>query len=409
MQDWQRMNFPIPTWVASDPAREVALDALGLSWQADQLANALLPDLSVLTRRARYLTFLPWAISRTNGTNNQVLEIHRLEAKLALWAAKPHGTDPESTHPKCCQSLVGRESAQRYLRDNSGKPPSHPEKLFKNTAFQAYRSLLRAFHFIDDSSGDVLLTSEGKKAALTFSRNAHGTCACLSNISNEEKHLLHRALGFDRRGNPPPKGKRRRETYEELYDRFDRDNLFPGYILPFYEKKPTSDKNQVRIILHKAFVWELLCLGLNLAFYCILNDQQTARFADRLRKALCGRPSLPSLTEDLNISDEDAARHVVALLRYGCSLRPSSLGLQRVAEDLAKRLFDSSPSIFLNELVKQHEFAKGSEAWVSIQNGKQGRLQKLSSPRKGLPDRAGLHQYRLAAFAELGEDLNLWR
>ena len=403
------MNLPVPTWVASDPAREVALDALGLSWQADQLADALLPDLSVLTRRARYLTFLPWAISKTIGTNNQELGIHRLEAKLALWAAKPHGIDPESTHPKCCQSLVGRESAQRYLRNNNDIPPAYPEKLFKNTAFQAYRSLLRTFKFIDDSSGKILLPPEGKKAALTFGRNAHGTCACLSNISNEEKHLICRALGFDWRIKPTPKGARRRETYVELYNRFDQDELFPGYVLPFYKNKPNSDKNYVRIIMHKAFVWELLCLGLNLAFYCILDDKQTARFAVRLKKALRGRPSLPLLNEDLYVSDEDAARHVVALLRFGFSLRPSSLGLQPVAENLANCLFDNSPEKFLEELVRQHEIAKGSEAWVRLQNGKQGRLQKLSSPRKGLPDRAGLHQYRLAAFAELGEDLNLWR
>lgn len=83
----------IPCWVEPDPTREVAIDALGLSWQADQLAEELLPDLSVLTRRARYLSFLSWAVSKTSAAANPEREIHRLEATLALYEAKLHDGD----------------------------------------------------------------------------------------------------------------------------------------------------------------------------------------------------------------------------------------------------------------------------------------------------------------------------
>lgn len=405
------MNLPIPTWVEADPAREISIDALGLSSQADQLADALLPDVSVLTRRARYLSFLPWAISKTAKANNQELEIHRLEAKLALWAAKPHGKDSEDDNSKCCQGLVGRQTALFYRRDNAWKNPLHPENLFKNTAFRAYRSLLRSIHLIDDSSGKTILTPEGKNVALAYGSHARGGCACMSDISKEEISLIKNALGFDwRRATDSLNAEKRRATVIELNKYFSRDCLNLVNILSRYDKKPRSVKNTVHSILHKAFVWELLSLGLNLAFVCLLKDMNIKPFTARLKKALAGRPSVPPLSESdyFRADHEDTARTVVALLRHGCSLQPGKLGLQTKVELLAKSLLDNSPKNFLDELINRHETIKGTEAWIALQDTSSGKLKRLSPPQKNTPNKVELHAYRLDAFIEFGWDLDLW-
>lgn len=397
------MSTIIPSWVEADPAREVAVDALGLSWQADQLADELLPDLSVLTRRARYLSFFSWAVSKAAAATNPEHTIHRLEAELALYEAKLHDGDPER-----CQGVVGRIPAQSYLRHSGGAAPARPEALYKSMAFRAYRSLLRATSLLERTRHPQL-TPYGKKVAAAFGSKGRGPRVCLSKISDDEKRLLRRALGFDLRSKATKKGEQhRRATFIELRDRFGGDDFSPALVLPFYARKPATSRQPVRIILHRAYVWDVLALGLNLAFVCVLNDMDLTPFSARLQVARQGRPSLPPLTEDFSAVNDDAPRHVVALLRHACSLRPSTLGLQKDAEDLARCLFDDSSKAFLEALLARHEDAKGGEAWVR-RAGNRGRLQRLAPPQKGFPDRAALHPYRLSAFRELGQDLDLWR
>ena len=54
-------------WVLADPSRKRAVDPLGMGAQADQLADLLLPQLSVATTRARYFSFLCWAVRKSAG------------------------------------------------------------------------------------------------------------------------------------------------------------------------------------------------------------------------------------------------------------------------------------------------------------------------------------------------------
>ncbi len=49
--------------------------------QADQIAERLLPQLTGGTARARYFSFLCWAITKSEAAT---VKIHRLEAELAL-------------------------------------------------------------------------------------------------------------------------------------------------------------------------------------------------------------------------------------------------------------------------------------------------------------------------------------
>ena len=52
------MERTLIAWVESDPSREIGVDPLRLEYLADRIANHILPDISVLTRRASYLSFL---------------------------------------------------------------------------------------------------------------------------------------------------------------------------------------------------------------------------------------------------------------------------------------------------------------------------------------------------------------
>lgn len=388
----------IPSWVEPNPAREVALDALGLSWQADRLADELLPNLSVLTRRARYLSFLPWAVSKTSTAANQEREIHRLEAQLALHEAKLHYKEP-----KQCQGVVGRKVAQDYLHQH-GEAPARPEELYISTAFRAYRPLLRAIRILEGKTRSTL-TPEGKEIAAAYGSAARWQPACLSKISDKEKRLLRKALGLDLRVKTNLHGELRRATLIEL-KRFGREEFHPARLLPFYAARK-QNTNNVPFLLHKAYVWEVLSLGLNLAFVCVLKDREVAPFAARLKKALQSRPVVPPLTENFTAENDDAPRHVVALLRHACALRPSEIDLQKNTEELARCLLDDSPVTFLDALLARHEAMKGEEAWVQ-RSGNNGILHWLA-PRKRPPARADLHPYRLSAFYELGEDLDLWR
>src|SRR5690242_17441659 len=79
----------LPHWVEADPLRSRAIDALGMQRSADQIADVLLPGLSVLTTRARYFSMLAWA-RRVCGNQADETRIHKLEVALAVREARLH-------------------------------------------------------------------------------------------------------------------------------------------------------------------------------------------------------------------------------------------------------------------------------------------------------------------------------
>jgi hypothetical protein len=187
--------------------------------------------------------------------------------------------------------------------------------------------------------------------------------------------------------------------------RFRGRELTPEVVLPRYATRP-GPGSRVPFLLHSAYVWELLSLGLNLAFVCLLEELAMRPMANRLATALRSRPTPPPL--GLLAVDGHSARHVVALVRRGLALRPRDLGLEEGAVALAESLFEKRPMEFLEGLVRRHESVKGPEAWICRQ-GASGRLRRLAVPKKELPTKAPLHAYRLQAFWELAQDLGLWR
>ena len=240
--------------------------------QADRIADRLLPDLSVQTTRARYLSFLCWAVEKSEGSPAPLAStsIHRLEAELALEEARRHRDDSADE----CPGVVGRTNARRYLEGHAWKEPERPERLYKNTAFATYRPLMRALGLLAHARA-IKPTPEGKRLASAFKRARGRAPRCLSDISSSERVMIRGLLGLDYRNQArlSVHAERRRSTYEIV-----RTPLSSGRssadILESYKRvgpRPSDAKKY----LHQAFAWEVLSLGLTLAFSMLLNEERT--------------------------------------------------------------------------------------------------------------------------------------
>jgi len=363
--------------------------------QADRIADRLLPDLSVQTTRARYLSFLCWAVDKSEGSPTPLASIHRLEAELALEEARRHRDDSADE----CPGVVGRTNALRYLEDHAWKEPARPERLYKNTAFATYRPLMRALGLLARDRA-IELTLEGEKLASAFAQARRPRC--LSNISSNERVGIGALLGLNYRKHSglPIRAERRRATYKTVGKRLG-GGAYSKDVLERYAQKGTRPTD-VAATLHQAFAWEVLSLGLTLAFSMLLNEQRTGPVVRSLRAALSKRPRLPPLGP-LDADDTGAA-NVVALLREATRLRCDVLGLDpgplRIGEVL---VIDHDPVGFLRRLVDRHRMVKPDEPWIALASDK---VQVLA-PKKSLAFQVRPRSYRLDAFAQLLRDLGM--
>lgn len=400
--EMHRMTGMVITWVEADPASERAIDALGLAVQADRIADELLPDLSVLTRRARYLSFFCWAVDRARNGGNPERVIRRLEGRLALHEAQVH-QDQDGV----CRGIVGRTVIDSYLKRNRNRPPAHPENLYKSSAFWYYRPLMRSLGLLEPSAG-LRLTAVGQELAQCYGSSTRGRFACLGDISPREQHLIKKQLGLIGNRRTTHAGELRQQTLGELHRHFAGQELNPELVLPRYRRRPPNSASPVRWALHKAHAWAALSLGLNLAFATLIDRGSASRLDLELRRALHLRMSFPGL-RTFRVKGEDVPRHIVGLLRYARSLRVHDLVPDKDVEDIAAQLVvRNRPREFIEMLERRHTAVKGAEGWLRLV-GSDGRVQRLASERKNLPTRAGLYPYRLNAFWELMTDLGLWR
>lgn len=395
----------VPSWVEADSSRERVLDALGLAGQANRIADDLLPDLSVLTRRARYLSFLAWAADRFAKESSPEKLIHRHEAELAVEEAKRH-EDAAS-----CPAVVGRVRARRYF-DQHGAWPARPEQLYRTTAWSAYRPLMRAVGILAPK-GRVVVTKTGRRLADIYRSTRAGTKGCLSDISSSrtEQSEIRKLLGFDGRTAPSKAAERRRATLKMLKDHANAGAAFgAASFLGRFAQPPQRRTNtyQVRFDLHRAYVWQLLSAGLNLAFVMLLHLREVRSVAQGLRGALQRKPRPPSLNTALAPDDDHtAAGDVVALLRAALRAYTSHLQLEGEPFDLAARLIERrEPTEFVHLLARRHQYTKGIEAWCHL--GSRGDLH-VNVPTVLLPKVARPMSYRLDAFHQLSMDLELIR
>ena len=150
-------------------------------------------------------------------------------------------------------------------------------------------------------------------------------------------------------------------------------------------------------LLHRAYVWELLSLGLGVAFTMLLCAERRSTVASKLRRALGRHPRCPTLGS-LSGEDPDAAENVVALLRAALKRRPVDLGLERSAVDLAHTLVTHKrPVEFLDKIVQRHAAAKPDGPWIMLA----GDAIKPLVPTKTRVTTVRPRTYRLDAFEQI--------
>src|SRR5579862_1996916 len=141
----------LPQWVDPPPSEPGSIDPLGYLAPSDRLAEALLPGMTVLTLRARYLSFLCWAIRETG---NDAQQIDRWEVALSL-----------GEHLRHQNGTCGRGGylGSRILSSWHGR--DIPRRLHVQTARILYAGLLRSSGLLDAHGS---LTDLGTKVASAF-------------------------------------------------------------------------------------------------------------------------------------------------------------------------------------------------------------------------------------------------
>lgn len=386
-------------WVLADPASERAVDPLGMGAQADQIADLLLPQLSVATIRARYFSFLCWAVRKSSGVSAPMTAIHRREAELALGEARRHHDEPA----QACPGVIGRTRAASYLEEHDGKLPARPERLYKNTAFATYRPAMRALGLLASSRSPVL-TDEGKRLANAFDKSRGRKSPCLGEISAAEQVPLRVLFGLDYRRKQSAltvAPARRRATFEAVGKCLGHDHDAASVLEQYAQigRRPSD----VAIALQRAFVWELLSCGLALAFSMLLAEQRMRPIVRALKQELRRQPRRPALGP-LSADHPDSAGNVVALLRAATHFHPEKLALDPWPGKLAARLVNKrDPDGFLRDLVERHRIAKPEGQWIALAAGKV----QILAPKKSLSFQTRPRTYRLDAFNQLLRDLQM--
>jgi hypothetical protein len=384
-------------WVEPDPDRERATDPLGLGAQADQIAGRLLPGMSVNTSRARYLSFFCWAVSKARDSAASIASIHRLEAELACEESLCHWDD--STE---CPDVVGAGRARAYLKEHNRCFPSRPEGLYKNMAFAAYRPMMRSLGLLAEARRPTL-TREGEQLADLHRRARGPKPRCLGELKGPELTRLRVLLGLDFRAAEPRQGRARaiRAAYAEL-ERPLGAGLASSTILEHHAARPRSTKGP-GWLLHQAYAWEALSLGLVLGFAILLNERSLAAARQQFHRAFDAPAQWPGLRA-CDPADAAAPRWVRGLLRRAVALDPASLGLDAGPVYLARRLtHERDVNGFLTGLLERHTRAKLGDAWVRLHKGSL----RVLAPKKNLNLVPEPRTYRIDAFGQMLRDLRL--
>jgi hypothetical protein len=435
----------LPSWVESDPLRSRAVDALGLQAIADRLADRLLPGLSVLTTRARYLSFLCWA-RRKIGSDLNERAIHQWEVALALTEYRLHrpsegSDDSESADDGAARCrFVGSRSIKQHF-DRLVKRDlrrEDPQEVYKAPAWRSYRPALVNLGLLEDGR-QYGLTAEGTRVANAFGNAVHycrsGICclpesACLSGISKRERGLLRDRLGLSTKGLLPDevdvdryrRDRHCRVRFFRAMRRFlDYSELNPESVLPHYEKPAKYSHEEPAATLHAAAIWEHLSLGLNVVFCSwvqAVKQKNQRAFFRALAQSAKRRAGVATLgTTSLDDVDQ-AVRRARACLgraerlrtngcREGGNLLSENEDELSLGSEVLTVATPEGAERAIQRLLDIHRQAKGDEAWVSCSDSDLGhaRLNRDTKKSWSPPDKVHLHPYRMRAFEQLVVDL----
>lgn len=395
-----------------------AVDALGLQATADRIADEILPDLSVLTNRARYFAMLAWA-RRVCGSRADEERIHSLEVALAVREWLIHGRADNENEGRC-RYVGSRNLAGLRL----ASPPKNPRDAYRVPVWRAYRASMRGLGLLDR---DDALTDEGNGLAGRFAaacrpKDASGRTllpegACLSALRYREAAIIENVLGLRKKGklaaDDVTRPARRAALEREVRQRglFD-DGLAVSAVLAAYEANRTRTPSRTVAALREAAIWERLSVGLHAVFLLWLHNIERPTNAKRLIKAArrtCRKGWVSY--EDIDVDSDDVAERAVQSIRQALSLRArlADDALRHgdpVAFDLGEAVVGASTSVddVFAHLASRHAQAKGDDAWM--RDGRGGKeLARDPDDKWQLPTRATLHGYRLGAFGQLLVDL----
>jgi hypothetical protein len=415
------LNIVLPSWVESDPLRGRAIDALGLQATADEIADLLLPGLSVQTDRARYYSMLAWA-RRACGSRVDESRIHRLEVALAVREAMLHPKKPGSEEgaDDRCRFVGSRDLPRGPAETPLAKPPVDPTSVFRIPVWRRYRASMQSLGLLDSG---YALTVDGTILAKRFAaacradttgRTMLPASACLSGMEWREGALLESRLGVWKKGKVASGDysapARRGATERELRPLFE-GGFRLSRVLAHYEAKTDRDPPSTVGALREAAVWERLSVGLQATFLLWLDRIHAPEAVKRLLAAARRRHGVkPRAFAAIQIGDDTAAEAIQSVrralaLRDRLEWRGGLRHCDPHAFELGEALVGSTHlDEVLTGLEERHRKAKGDDAWIRP-TGRGRELARDADDKWEPPKTATLHGYRLNAFAHILDDL----
>jgi len=360
----------LPRWVEPPVFEQGSIDPLGYLARREQIADALLPGVTVATLRARYLSFLCWAIKKTG---NKPTEIDQWEIAISVGEYLRHSASQSE-----CNYLGINLLKKRNL---TFYDPT-PKRLHIQTARMLYAGLLKSCEFVDSNDQ---LTKTGEKLADLFDKHMPRAfpskvrgcrdLPCLSNISRKEQYLLKEALlegSFE-------SAQRRWKTFKEIGKRRMRQIKQNGVkpLLSEYLEKPIGSNGSVGALLQKAALLELRAVPLTHFFLKLYLTEGT--FKGRIYKTNNLRAF--EIREDESGLLKDVSAHLRKARKYKIDDIP--LNFEKLKD----------------YVLQLHRKAKADNPWVDA---------KWRILRRGLaPKTISIHSYRLPAFASLLSDIGM--
>jgi hypothetical protein len=302
----------LPRWTAPSELllEPGSRDPLGFQRYAGRFANNILPNITVLTTRARYYAFLAWVLDEiAAATEPRLLAgdalpfaeyteiVARFERFLALAEAAWH-----SNQEGGC-AWIGSRRSKALVRGGRRKLPLHVPLTIREGAQGAlanYRLSMQAVDLLSDVVGPLpdLLTDEGRQLADEFRRAMHmakaervrklcldlgqqnvemdalkdaGKWMCLSAISDAERERLY----------PKLLGGEHEAVVSELHSAFRRTlastneaEILKHYLQSDAQRGVAFELKQIAV--YQVFALACLCLfkGLLTAFGEVGEEQQ---------------------------------------------------------------------------------------------------------------------------------------
>jgi hypothetical protein len=359
----------LPSWVEPSVMEQGSIDPLGYLAPRERIAEELLPGMTVATLRARYLSFLCWAI---NKTGNKPSEIDRWEVALSIGEFLRHSNDDDN-----CKYL----GINIIKRKNLKPGDSVPRYLHVQAARMLYSGLLASCEFVDS---DGKLTEEGGRLAELFGSYMTRSlpakvwkCAelpCLSDIRTKECKILRKAL----LGKGGGTAQKRLKTFEKIGVRKMRQVLRDGVarLLKSYLDTSINMNDSPAVLLRKAALLELEAVPL------------THLFLELYKSAGTLKGCIPS-TGKLSLFQIRAENKKSLLYDVGAHLRKA----KKLGVNVPPLQFE----VLKKEVLNKHRIAKADNPWVD---------NEWRVLRRGLaPEQSSIYSYRLPAFASLLSDI----